>query len=140
MDQLEFYQKLDFKIIEDRQPENRAVLQHNNMVLCIYQGHIENNLINFRGGDIDAIHKEAAARGLRFSKPAKKHPDGSWSAEVVDPDGNVIFFNTFTSGSKTCGLADSSPTSPSAQRSMPPDKALLAAAERPIRWAAEASY
>ena len=92
---LEFYQKLDFKIIEDHQSDNWAVLQHNNMALCLYQDHIENNLINFRGGDIEAIHTEASARGIHFSKPAKKHPDGSWSAEVLDPDGNVIFFNTF---------------------------------------------
>jgi hypothetical protein len=72
-----------------------AVLQHNNMALCLFQGHIDKNLINFRGGDIEAIHKEATSRGLKFSKPAKLHPDGSWSAEVLDPDGNVIFFNTF---------------------------------------------
>ena len=92
---IEFYQKLDFRIIEDHRSENWAILQHNNMALCLFQSHIENNLINFRGGDIEAIHKEAAARGLQFSKPAKKHPDGSWSAELIDPDGNVIFFNTF---------------------------------------------
>jgi len=92
---IEFYQKLDFKIVEDHRSENWAVLQHNNMALCLYEGHIENNLINFRGGDIEAIHKEAAARGIPFSKPAKKHEDGSWNAEVIDPDGNVIFFNTY---------------------------------------------
>ena len=74
---IEFYQKLDFKIIEDHQSENWAVLQHNNMALCLYQGHIETNCINFRGGDIDAIYKEATARGLKFEKPALIHPDGS---------------------------------------------------------------
>ena len=68
---IEFYQKLDFKLIDDHRSENWAVLQHNNMALCLYQGHIENNLINFRGGDIEAIHNEATARGLRFSKPAR---------------------------------------------------------------------
>jgi catechol 2,3-dioxygenase-like lactoylglutathione lyase family enzyme len=92
---IEFYEKLDFEIIEDHRSDNWAVLQHNNMVLCLYQGHIENNLINFRGGDIEAIQAEAAARGLRFSKPARREPDGSWSAELRDPDGNVIYFNTF---------------------------------------------
>jgi len=92
---IDFYQKLDFTIVEDHRPENWAVLQHDDMALCLHQGHIENNLINFRGGDVEAIQEEAAARGLRFSKPAKQHPDGSWSAEIIDPDGNVIFFNTF---------------------------------------------
>jgi predicted lactoylglutathione lyase len=92
---IEFYLKLDFKIIEDHSSENWAVLQHNNMALCLYQVHIETNLINFRGGDIDAIYKEASARGLKFEKPARIHPDGSSNATIHDPDGNCIFFNTF---------------------------------------------
>jgi lactoylglutathione lyase len=92
---IEFYEKLDFKLIEDHRSEDWAVLQHNNMALCLYQGHIDRNMINFRGGDIDAIHKEATARGLKFEKPALIHPDGSWNATIHDPDGNCIFFNTF---------------------------------------------
>ena len=47
---IEFYEKLDFKLIQDHRSENWAVLQHNNMALCLYQGHIDMNLINFRGG------------------------------------------------------------------------------------------
>ncbi len=92
---IEFYERLDFTIIDDHRSENWAVLQHNNMALCLFQGHIDENLINFRGGDIEAIHKEATARGLEFTKPTRLHPDGSWSAEIRDPDGNSIFFNTF---------------------------------------------
>jgi len=93
---IEFYLKLDFRIIEDHRSENWAVLQHNNMALCLYQGHIDENLINFRGGDVEAIHKEATARGLEFIKPARIESDGSWSAEIRDPDGNIIYFNTFS--------------------------------------------
>jgi len=92
---IDFYTKLDFKITEDHRDEKWCVMQHNNMALCLYQGHIEENLINFRGGDIEAIHKEATARGLEFEKPAVLHPDGGWSAEVRDPDGNSVFFNTY---------------------------------------------
>ena len=92
---IEFYQKLDFAITGDHRSDNWAVLKHNNMALCLYQGHIDENLINFRGGDVEAIHKEATARGLAFTKPARLEPDGSWSAEIRDPDGNSIYFNTF---------------------------------------------
>ena len=92
---IEFYQKLDFTIIGDHRSDNWAVLQHNNMALCLYQGHIDENLINFRGGDVQAIHNEASARGLAFIKPPRLEPDGSWSAEIRDPDGNSIYFNTF---------------------------------------------
>ena len=92
---IEFYQKLDFMIIGDHRSESWAVLQHNNMTLCLFQGHIDENLINFRGGDIEAIYNEATDRGLEFTKPAHIEPDGSWSAEIRDPDGNAVYFNTF---------------------------------------------
>lgn len=91
---IEFYQKLDFTVVEDHRADGWAVLQHNNMALCLYEG-IEENLINFRGCDIAAVCEEARARGLEFEKPARLHPDGSWNATLRDPDGNSIFFNTF---------------------------------------------
>ena len=93
-DSIDFYVKLGFKIREDHREENWAVLQHNNMVLCLFEGHIERNLINFRGGDIKAIEKIASEHGIRFTKPAHVEHDGSWSAETIDPDGNIIYFNT----------------------------------------------
>ena len=93
---IDFYVKLNFTIIGDHRKDNWAVLQHNNMVLCLFQGHIDDNLINFRGGDIEAIYKEAIGQGLEFAKPAHIEPDGSWSAEIHDPDGNIIYFNTFS--------------------------------------------
>jgi hypothetical protein len=34
-------------------------------------------------------------QGIRFTKPAYIEHDGSWSAEAIDPDGNVIYFNTY---------------------------------------------
>lgn len=92
---MDFYTKLNFRIMEDHREDNCAVLRHNNMVLCLYQGHIDTNLINFRGGDVKEIHKKASSRGLEFSKPAHIEHDGSWSAEISDPDGNVIYLNTY---------------------------------------------
>ncbi|MEM7412185.1 MAG: VOC family protein [Myxococcota bacterium] len=91
---IEFYLKLDFEIVADHRKEGWAVLQHNRTALSLYQGHIERNLINFRGGNIEEIAQELEARGLALIKPAQVHPDGSWFAEVADPDGNRIFFNT----------------------------------------------
>jgi len=91
---INFYLKLGFRIIEDHREENWAVLQHNNMALSLYQGHIKENLINFRGGDIPAIVTEATENGLAFDQSAEEYADGSWNAEIRDPDGNVIFFDT----------------------------------------------
>ena len=91
---IDFYQKLGFQIIEDHRDQNWAVLQHNNMALCLFQGHIEQNLINFRGGDIQEIAGQIESQGLSLTKPAAEEADGSWSAELTDPDGNLIYFNT----------------------------------------------
>jgi len=95
-DSMDYYMKFGFKIREDHREDKWAVLQQNNMVLCLYQGHIDVNLINFRGGDIEAIVSLASERGVKFTKPAHIEHDGSWSAETVDPDGNVIYFNTYS--------------------------------------------
>lgn len=92
---IDFYKKLGFTVLEDHTDEKWAVLTHNNLILALYEGHLENNLLNFRGGDIQAIEQMVSARGLKFNKPAHLEADGSWSAEVIDPDGNVIYFNTF---------------------------------------------
>lgn len=92
---IDFYQRLGFVMLDDQRVEGWALLRNNNMLMALYQGHIERNLINFRGGDIAAIAQEAATRGLPFDTPATEHPDGSWSGELIDPDGNRIFFNTF---------------------------------------------
>jgi predicted lactoylglutathione lyase len=93
---MDFYLKLNFRVTEDHTEDKWAVLRHNNMVLCLFQGHIDDNLINFRGGDIEEIYEKAQKRGVVFTKPAYIEHDGSWSAETVDPDGNIIYFNTYS--------------------------------------------
>ncbi|MCB8959510.1 MAG: VOC family protein [Ardenticatenales bacterium] len=44
---IQFYETIGFRLIEDGRAENWAVLQHNNMAVALYQGHIRENLINF---------------------------------------------------------------------------------------------
>ena len=92
---IEFYSKLDFEMVSDHSDQNWAVMRHNNMILAIFQGHIERNLFNFRGCDIDSVAKQCKERGLELRKEANQESDGSWSAEIVDPDGNHIYFNTY---------------------------------------------
>ena len=94
---IRFYQKLGFQVIDDQSQDKWAVLQHNNLILSLYQGHIERNLLNFRGGDINDIAEKAVLNGIAFSQSPVREEDGSWSAEAKDPDGNTIYFNTFPS-------------------------------------------
>lgn len=92
---IQFYEKLGFQIIEDHRNEKWAMMRHNNMLLSLFEGHIVENLINFRGGDISEIAKALTDKGLSLEKEANQEEDGSWSAELRDPDGNIIYFNTF---------------------------------------------
>jgi len=71
------------------------VYKYDSLRARVHQDHINKNLINFRGGDIEESYSEAVKRGLAFVKPARIESDGSWSAEIHDPDGNVIYFNTY---------------------------------------------
>ena len=96
-DSISFYHNLGFQVIDDQRQDNWAVLKHNDLILSLYEGHIEHNLLNFRGGDINDLAEKAIQNGLSFSKPPSREEDGSWSAESQDPDGNIIYFNTFPS-------------------------------------------
>ncbi len=92
---IDFYRKLGFVLVSDHREESWGVMRTDGFVLALYQGHIERNLMNFRGGDIEEIGAELSDRGISFEKEPHLEADGSWSAEIRDPDGNVIYFNTF---------------------------------------------
>lgn len=92
-----FYEKLDFEILDDHRDDKWIVLSHGTFVLALFEGHIDRNLMNFRGGDVEQIGAELKSRGVELTKDPHLEPDGSWSAEVRDPDGNVIYFNTWPS-------------------------------------------
>lgn len=92
---LEFYRKLGFSQTGGNLDEGWVIIKHGNCILGLYQGHIAANLLNFRGADVFAIAEALKSRGLNFKKDAHIEPDKSAAAEILDPDGNVIYFNTY---------------------------------------------
>jgi len=40
--------------------------------------------------DIEAVHRELAAKGVTFSSPPEKQPWGGTLAHMQDPDGNTL--------------------------------------------------
>lgn len=92
---LEFYRRLGFEMIGGVIDEGWVIIRHGDCTLGLFQGHIERNLLNFRGGDVFAIAEALRAAGLKLSKEAHPEEDGSAAAEIFDPDGNCIYFNTF---------------------------------------------
>ena len=91
---LAFYRKLGLTQVGGAVEEGWATLGYHNLCLGLYQGHIEQNLLNFRSGDVFAIAAELKARGFKLKKEAEQEADGSDGAWLEDPDGNLIYFNT----------------------------------------------
>lgn len=91
---LDFYKKLGFKEREGDLETGWMVIEHGNCILGLYQGHISKNMLNFRGGDVFAIADVLKSQGLTMGTDAHKESDGSDGAEILDPDGNLIYFNT----------------------------------------------
>ncbi|UCE28306.1 MAG: hypothetical protein JSW52_06065 [Candidatus Coatesbacteria bacterium] len=92
---LDFYRKLGFKQTGGNLNENWVTIKHGDCTLSLYQGHIDENLLNFRGGDVYAVATYLKSQGLELVKDAFTEDDGSAAAEIRDPDGNIIYFNTF---------------------------------------------
>ncbi len=91
---LEFYQAMGFRQVGGKLSENWAVLACADFRLGLYQGHIDGNMLNFRGGDVFRIAAFLKEQGLTLKSDARIEADGSAGATIEDPDGNVIYFNT----------------------------------------------
>jgi lactoylglutathione lyase len=83
---LTFYSRLGFTQIDGSEHSGVAVIRSGNCRIALYQGHIAENLINFRGGDISAIDQQARAEGLTFEKePFSAPPTAAWAPFCVIP-------------------------------------------------------
>ena len=49
--------------------------------------------IGFGVPDLDAAHRELAAKGVRFTMAPTKQPWGGYMAMFADPDGNVFYLD-----------------------------------------------
>lgn len=89
---LNFYQKLGFHQIDGSEESGAVVIQSGECRIALYAGHIAENLINFRGGNIPAIAEKARTEGLTFEKEPFFGADGGMGALIRDPDGNAVYF------------------------------------------------
>lgn len=91
---IDFYTKLGFRLVSGDPGSGWAVMECNNLRLALYQGHIAQNMLNFRGGDVSTIAARLKEKGMQLKSDAMVEKDGSIGAIIEDPDGNVIYFNT----------------------------------------------
>ena len=89
-----FYGKLGFRQSGGSLAEGWAILGDGENELHLFQGHIEANTLNFRGGNVPEIAAGLKAQGLAMDSDAERESDGSDGAWIRDPDGNAIYFNT----------------------------------------------
>ncbi len=93
-DSYKFYTELGFKMVEGDLKENWAVLSHRGFRIGLYNGHIDKNLLNFRGGDPKLINDYVNRNGFNVSIKFKEGEKGGGNLTVLDPDGYAIFFDT----------------------------------------------
>ena len=103
---IEFYEKLGFVNAGGELEEGWAVMENDSCRISLYQGHLEGNVLNFRGGNIQQIGDTLKARGLALKSEVESEPDGSLGCTIEDPDGNIIYFNTHPDELEGCCCGD----------------------------------
>lgn len=90
---LDFYRSLGFEDYSIHVDNNYAILKYRNSYLGLFEGHISENMINFRGGNIPGIHRMISELGIPTTIN-QLNSDGSGDFFVYDPDGNCLYFDT----------------------------------------------
>lgn len=95
---VEWYKLLGLPVILDMQQHGFVLHSDGWCKIALFsrehQGDWPEQIMNFRGGDVEAIAERLKSAGLELTYDAKLESDGSWGTELQDPDGYVIYFNT----------------------------------------------
>lgn len=100
-----FYEALGFSVTGGDAAQNWLVLRNNGIVVGLFQGMFEGNLLTFNPGwdqhkqelasfqDVREVQAELDAKGIALTVRAA--PDGAGPAylQLADPDGNVILID-----------------------------------------------
>lgn len=89
-----FYESLGFRIVEGTAESGYLLMTNDRLRIALCEGHINSNMINFRGGNVEMIVDQLQSKGIEIESGPTIEDDGSVGATVKDPDGNVIYFNT----------------------------------------------
>ena len=87
-----FYHKLGFRQTGGSIGERFVVMQYDGCRIALYQGYLENNLLNFRGGNVMEIERRLEERGIATKGPLSEDEEGNQSLLIEDPDGNRVYF------------------------------------------------
>lgn len=91
----DFYSALGFTAVGGDFEDGWQILARGDGTrIALFQGHIGENLLNFRPDDVYAVAEALEKKGLAFESPAELESDGSVGATLRDPDGNLIYINS----------------------------------------------
>ena len=85
---IDYYAALGFERLGGDPDAGWAALRSRANEIHLFQGHIEQDLLNLRGGDWDAIKAALDERGLEA-----QGGDGFAARTYLDPDGRPVFFD-----------------------------------------------
>ena len=100
----EYYQKLGFELVGGNIDKGHIVISDGSVRLSLFEEEAIKSefglpfLINYRSADIYKTYEDLKAKGVEFIQEAKLFQDGvSIDAKTLDPDGNMIYFDTHPS-------------------------------------------
>jgi hypothetical protein len=98
-----FYEKLGFRPFHGDATQNWLVLKNGEMVIGLFQGMFERNILTFNPGwdqaaqprdpftDVRELQRSLRESGISFDQEADESTTGPASFILTDPDGNQIF-------------------------------------------------
>lgn len=89
-----FYSALGFREVEGDKAGGWLVVEQTGIRIGLYQEIVERNSITFFGGDVEAIAGKVHENGLQLESGPVEEEDGSTGAKILDPDGNLLYFNS----------------------------------------------
>lgn len=99
---LDFYKKLGFEIIDgghmnkgfpDSENSSWRILKSDSVVVGLFHGMFENNIMTFNPKDVRSIQKELKKNNIALIKEADETTSGPEHIIMADPDGNQILID-----------------------------------------------
>lgn len=91
---LEFYQLLGFQVVDGNVEFRNITLRKGDCRISLYQGYLDppETQLTFWQGDVHAIARDLAGKGLQFERGPTTGEEGGVGALLRDPDGHPIYF------------------------------------------------
>jgi len=100
-----FYEALGFSVTGGEPAQNWLVMRNNGVVIGLFQGMFEGNLLTFNPGwdqhkqelphfqDVRELQAELDAKGIELAVRTDPRGRGTGYLQLADPDGNVILID-----------------------------------------------